>query len=194
LRGLKDREIRGSGAENSMSEWIGQNYQCEICGVVGPKETMDVCWSVTCANNPDCQAPLTHPKVRTVAALTVETLDELESVADAHEERCLPADVPPDVLRALLDVARRHLADVERGKRQMAALEAVAGPLCDDDAAPPGDLHPWPVSARDVARAAELIEALKAVVRSIGPSFLGRPMTPSLQVWRRENLEGVRRE
>ena len=158
------------------------DYQCEICGVVGPQETMYVGWSVTCANNPDCQAPLTHPKVRAVAALTVETLDELESAADAHEERCEPADVPPDVLRALLDVARRHLADVERGKSQRAALEAVAGPLRDDDSALPDDLHPWPVSARDAARSSELIEALKAIVRSIGPSFLGRPMTPSLHV------------
>lgn len=140
-------------------------YQCEICGVEGPQESMDVGWAVTCASNPDCRAPLTHPKFRTVAPLTAKVLDELEWAADEGDRRCEPAAVPPKVLRALIDTARRDLESVAQGRRQRAALERVAGFVPDE---------------AEVGHAAELLAAFAGVL-CVVPSFLEEPFTPDLQ-------------
>ena len=87
---------------------------CEICGIEGTPSTLDYGWGgYCCTNNPECRPPM-GPRQRDVAWLDVAMLDDLEYVADEAERACRPPEIDHAVLRALIDAARREMAEAAR--------------------------------------------------------------------------------
>ncbi len=92
---------------------------CEICAIEVTLSKLYEGWGgYVCADNPECRSPYCYtPKRREVATLTTAILDELEWQADEQYRTMMPPDVAHDVLRALIDIARRDLQREAEDKR-----------------------------------------------------------------------------